>query len=1147
MSYKMATGASMLYLKSLSLSKFKSFKSADLLFSKGFTCIVGPNGSGKSNICDALLFSLGESSLRRMRVDKLDLLINGGQKSKPGNLAKTHVKADFDGDQKLEVIRYARADGKSKFVVNGKTMTRHEVLEVLSSHKVHIDETNTITQGEILKMMDLNPKERRELIDIASGITEFENKKKESLRELEKVNIKTNEVQAILNERLGYIQELEKEKEAAENFTSMTTRLKLLKYNILVAKEQEIKQSYEKHSKEMSLLDSKKQKILSQLDELTNSVTKLTIERQQLTKELSESSTSMGEENKKLENISKELALLDANMQNNEKSILEKSSETSTMREEVAQIDKVVATNKSELTVYQKRIAELEPFFNDLKDEKNSETNENKAANLNVQIGNLEREFSLIQETISALHADLSMTKNSVMETTSRKENFDSHSKEKLAIKKEISERLDEAGRIAKKHENEILKNENRLRELTDEIGEIDTKSLSLKEQRAMSGSRESALNDRLASNFKEKDGFYGRVSQLCTYPTEYSMAIEASAGGRFEYFVVESIESASKIISYLKKNDLGRATFIPIKDLAFDRDKKKEQNLTAIIEMLKFDSKFGKVFEYVFNNTYLIDKVEDAKSAGVGRHRYVTLAGELVEQSGVLSGGSARRRVSIASIENQIKELASSKEKLLIESKTLTDSTMKARKEKALKDMELATNEAHLSDIDEQLREISEETKKSESALKSYESKIKELTAQITKSSEKNEQITSQLELARKEATDLYNKSIEAAKAKNAMSKAEKEKLNKMRTEYQELVAKNASATTEVQMSEKRKTDIQNALENATKTIADLKYDNKEKTSRKSLLEKGRGELEEKIKNNSVSSKKTYEKLKEMDNTLSKLTGEKGKVGAENDSIERQLNEINVKRSNFGVRLADIQAELTAYSQQNLQTLKMGIEEMEKEATYNTIKIEQLGNVNLKAPELYVQKKKDAEEASGRLETLVVEKDAILKMIEEIDSKKMKIFMETFEIVNTNFTKLYNYIFPGKASIELEDPKNPFESGLHIKMIDAKTVKRENSLSGGEKSLVMLMLVFSIHMHKPSSLYIFDEVDSALDKENSKKLSSLIKQMSQGSQFIVVSHNDSLIVNADTAIGVSKTEGESKAVGLQVANVAASPNVKGA
>ncbi|MDE1845887.1 MAG: chromosome segregation protein SMC [Candidatus Micrarchaeota archaeon] len=1134
----------MLYLKSLSLSKFKSFKSADLLFSKGFTCIVGPNGSGKSNICDALLFSLGESSLRRMRVDKLELLINGTQKSKPGALATTHVKADFGGDENLEVVRIARADGNSIFKVNGKRTTRHELLEILKSHKVSIDETNTITQGEIMRMMDLNPKERRELIDIASGITEFENKKKESLRELEKVNAKSAEVHAILNERLGYLRELEKEKESAENYSELTGRLKLLKYNILVAREQEIRSNYDKYSKESAALESKKEKFVSGLGELTNTINKLTADRQQLTKTLSESTVATTEESKKLENINKELTLIEANLQNNEKSLQEKLAETKELKDEIEQIRQVVESNREALVEYKKKISQLEPFFADLKESKATESPDNKLATINSQIGRLEGEFTAIQEIISALHADLSATKNSSVELQSKRDSIEAQIREKTGITKEISERMKEITGRAKKLEEEIKKGDARAQEIYSEIGEIDSKILALKEQRAMTGSRESAINERLAANFDEKAGFYGRVSQLCTYGTEYALAVEASAGGRFDYFVVESIEAASKVIAYLKKNDLGRATFIPIKDLAFDRETKKEKNLSAVIDMLKFDSKFNKVFEYVFSNTYIIGKVEDSKAAGVGKHRYVTLTGELVEQSGVLSGGSARKRVSLASIENSLKELAQNKEKLSIESRQVTDSTMKSRKTKALDELELAKLGSQSSSFFDQVGEEEAELSKLETTAKSYASKLKELEIQIGSNHSKKEKIVAELESSRKEATELYIKMEQAAKAsaKHGMSKEEKEKLNKMRLELQELQSQSTALQTQSKMSEDRKRAIELSLEKITKAIEDLKGDSKDKHATRIALENSRHSLEEKIKSGSAIGKETYEKVEAIEAKLAKLNLEKGKIGYDRDDIERQQNEFKVKIGQMEIRLSDVVAELATYGQANLEHLRLGVEEMEREASVTSVKIEQLGNVNLKAPELYETKKKDAEEASGRLETLVVEKEAVLKMIEEIDSKKFKIFMETFDVVNVNFTKLYNYIFPGKASIELEDPKNPFESGLHIKMIDGKTTKRENSLSGGEKSLVMLMLLFSIHMHKPSSLYIFDEVDSALDKENSKKLSHLIKEMSKSSQFVVVSHNDSLIVNADTAIGVAKTDGESRAVGLQVANVAAKP-----
>ncbi|MDE1850576.1 MAG: AAA family ATPase [Candidatus Micrarchaeota archaeon] len=1133
----------MLYLKSLSLSKFKSFKSADLLFSKGFTCVVGPNGSGKSNICDALLFALGEKSLKRMRADNLESLITNSAKQSRGTLAKTHVKAIFDGDETIEVVRAARSDGKSMYKVNGKKMTRHEVLEILKQHKIAIDETNTITQGEISRMMDLNPRERRELIDIASGITEFEEKKKESLKELEKVNGKTNEVQAELNVRLGYLKELEKEKTSAENYTGMTTRLRLLKYNILVTREQEIRQNYDKYSRDLALLDSKKQKLTAEIDELSNLINKLNAERQQITKTLSDSTVSTGEEGKKLENVNKELALIDAALETNSKQIAEKSAASKLMKEEIEKLKETVAKNKAELSDYQKKISAIEPFFNDSTEEKKGESADNRMQSVQLRITKLEHDSGSVQGTISALQADLASTNNSLVDLSSRSQAFESHIKEKKALISEITENSDSLSKSIKTLESEITKLDARSREITNEIGEIDTRLLSLKEQRASQSSRESNISDRLNSNFKEKDGFYGRVSQLCSYGSEYSLAVEASAGARFDYFVVESIESASKIIAYLKKNELGRATFIPLKDLAFDRERKTEKSLSAVIDMLKFDSKYSKVFEYVFSNTFIIEKVEDSKKVGIGKHRYVTLAGELVEQSGVLSGGSARKRVSLASIENQLKELSSNKEKISLENREIGDKLFKSRKEKATYELEQAKISSHSSDIEEQIKEMTAELKKLEGTLKSHSSKVKELEIRIRENSEMEAKIVKELEDSRAEAAELYNKAAEAARAasKHGMSKEEKEKIKRVREELQDLKVKVAELQTANQMSEERKKELENQFSATIKSIEEMKFEVKDKEARKGSLEKSRTELEKQINNISASGKKATEKLHEIEEKGGKLNGDKGKKGAESDEIERQLNDIKLKRSQFEVRLVDLKAELAAYPS-GLEKIEGTLEAMEKEANVMAVRIEQLGNVNLKAPEIYESRKKDVEDADSRLSTLVVEKDAIMKMIEEIDSKKLKIFLETFDAVNKNFMKLYGLLFPEKAQLELDNLKNPFEAGLTMKIPEGKSFKSEKSLSGGEKSLRLLVILFAIHMYKPSSIYLFDEVDAALDKENSKKLSHLIKELSKSSQFVVVSHNDSLIVNSDTAIGVSKIDGESRAVGLQVASVAKAP-----
>ncbi len=310
-----------------------------------------------------------------------------------------------------------------------------------------------------------------------------------------------------------------------------------------------------------------------------------------------------------------------------------------------------------------------------------------------------------------------------------------------------------------------------------------------------------------------------------------------------------------------------------------------------------------------------------------------------------------------------------------------------------------------------------------------------------------------------------------------------------------------------------------------------------KEKEIRKEVLHRSKAEIEKEINSKSESSKRSYSRIQSINDEISKLSAEHGKHEAEINAIERQINEIRLKRGTFETRLSDITAELKAYDAAT-SPLKSQLTEMEAEVNVLSSKITELGNVNQKAPEIYEERKKTVEEAASRVSTLLTEKEAVLRMMEEIDSKKLQTFMDMLNEVNKSFMKLYNYVFPGKACIVLEDDKDPLSSGIHIKISEGKAEKQFMSMSGGERAIISLMLLFSIHMGRKSSLYIFDEVDAALDKENAKKLSILIKEMSKEAQFIVISHNDSLIVNADTAIGVVKAEGESRAYGVEVSSM---------
>ncbi|MGC8888629.1 MAG: AAA family ATPase [Candidatus Micrarchaeia archaeon] len=1121
----------MLYLKNMSIKGFKSIKSSELLFSKGFTCIVGPNGSGKSNICDALLFGLGENALHRLRVDKLEGLINDARKSKKGSVAKAYVKLEFAGDESIEIERVARSDGKSAFRLNGKHVTRQEVLEVLRSHKMDANETNTITQGEINKLLELSPKERRELIEVTAGIKEFEDKKKEALKELDKVNIRIGEAKIMLNERSGFLEELAKEKEAAEKYISMSSRMKALNYSVLLGKQKLVQEELEKLEKDILALEQQKAKLEDSIKEYNEKISELGMERQSLAKSLTEGTTAMGEVNKKLEIANNELVKLSVEIEGLGKEKENIEQRISLLETENESTQGKIGSNNSALTALRAELAKIN--ISELPSEENNADFEEKMLEIDKKIEEKEAELQEKNSQLARIQADLYVESSKYellkSELASKRASPEKSSAKDLADElAKLKSSLEEL--ISKEKEEEAI-----LAELRKSSGEIDAKLLELKEQRAMS--RQGAdIGDSISAKFGEKEGFFGKASKLISYKSEYALAVEAAAGNKLEYFVVDSIETANKIIKYLRENNIGRATFIPINEISVGSRAKVQ--LKPIIELVEYDKKFEKVFQYIFFDTYLIDSIANAKAFGLG-HRYVTIDGDLLEHSGIVSGG-VLKKLSIAAIERIISDLSKEKDALAEKINASLIRLNELRKEEALAKMK----------IEEKGRALDAELKKEEKEKKELEEKEKELAkigASLEAMHSKLDSVFNKIEELKKEISSLkgerarlYEESMAIAKAfAKSTSKKERERIEQERKKAEEIKIRIAELQKENEMLSKRIEEIKNEISAKKAELKDVISKIEEKNRMINSISKEKAKLEEKIKSSSEANKHMYEKLEELESKIAKLSNEQGKLSAEASSLGSRLQDAKMRRSQLEVRLGDLRAEVSVYANENLEIIEGKVEEMEREAAMLNEKIKELGSVNLKAPEIYKEKEKDVAEAKSKVEMLENERSAVLKMIEEIDAKKYSIFMETFNTVSKNFSKLYSYVSEDKAEIVLSDEKDPFNSELLIKLKTKDNVsKRAESLSGGEKSMLLLTLVFAIHMYKPSSIYIFDEIDSALDKENSKKLSQLLKQLSSNSQFIVVSHNDTLISNADAAIGVAKVNGESRIFGLQVSSI---------
>jgi chromosome segregation protein len=1106
----------MAYIEELVLHNFKSFKNAEIKFDKGFTCIVGPNGSGKSNVCDALLFALGESSLRRMRSSSASQLLNNNAKNSEG---KAYVKAKFklDNGSSLEFTRLIKADGKVAYRLNGKNTTRQELIEALRGIKSEITDANTITQGEINLLLNLTGRERRALIDIAAGIKEFDEKKDASLKDLEKVDQKLNEAKIMLNERYGFIEELEKEKRDAEKYIELTNTIKRSSYTLLKLREKEIEEKYNNLVLQSKALREHSDDLTKRLDEIEQEINKKSSERSKYSNELSSRNAELGLLNKQVEELNKRIAVSSAqkdsnlsnikNIKNNIESI---EAELSSIKERYNKnnnIIKELVSNIEEKTKLlqkdgNKNIAERYSELNSLLAKKNEQKNV-----LNIELAKLS---SMLDSSIGILRELESKSK-------ALEEEFESV-KQGLA---ENKERINNVVNNIERSQEELNKLKHALSDLESERERLMREELAVRDEIARSGSSSKVEELLKAHSIK---GVYGSALSLCSFDEGYEKAAYAAGGSRLNYIVVDNIDVANSCIKLLRENNL-RASFIPINDIKIQAAHNRDNEY--IIKYVRYDKRFEKVFEYIYGDTLIIPNILSAK--GKIGNRYVTLDGDLIESSGIITGGSIR--ISGIGAEAKMKRIAN--EKSIIEEKYSEFSVM-FDSVKA----ELAGYEREKLELELRLKQQLDESSKLKEELDNTKGKLEEHRKNIESNSLRKKALFEDLNLLNAESAPIEAELEELhSKLGNKGENKERERLElELRKNIEALKIEEASLRKENEMLEQRSINIEKNIE---KLRNELKSEEDKIDELSKVIESANSdkvELQARLEGHDKASTAIYEKIKSIDEQIAKLSMEKGRLSSERLNIERSMVELEGKISQNQTRLGDIKAELAGYDE--MQIIDKKIEELEKDIILSKDALSKLGNVNLKAPEMYEEKRKEVEEAMNKVSTLQTEKESVLTMIDQIESKKYNVFIETFDKVNENFKKLYSYIFEGDAKLVLDNPKDIFNSSLNIDATIGNKRQNTDQFSGGQKSMLTLILLFSLQMMNPMSLYIFDEIDSALDKENTKKLSKLIKELSKNSQFIVVSHNDALITSADTAIGVIMKDGFSNVVGVRISNL---------
>lgn len=1155
----------------MQMKGFKSFASrTEIVFGDDFNCVLGPNGSGKSNILDSLCFVLGKSGAKGLRAEKsANLIYNGGKSKKPAKEGEVSIWFTnennifgVEGDE-IKITRLIRQSGQGVYKINDKTMTRQQILELLSRARINPDGYNIILQGDIINMTEMSPVERRKIIEEIAGISIYEEKKEKALRELQRVEERLNEADIILAERNAYLKELKSERDQALKFKELDEKIKRNKATMLSTQINDKKEHVDKFQKRVTDAQSKVDKITkeiaglrkiievkrSEIEKINNEVEqKGEKEQVELHKEVEQIKVDFALNNQRVQTIDSELEKLSQRRLELEKSHGDLSSK-------IQHITQNTKDLKTRISSKEKEIGQIDVRIKQFK-KKNSL---GEAADVDLRMEVIDKEADALSDELSKLREEqqnvlrqkdkVEMQLLGIDEKIIKVNGLENEYKEQLAKLKEFKVNFKQAT-------VELSKALNEDSSLASQIANARTKLLSRQEELSKLQGQQARVRESVAGGAAinsilemKKKSIHGLVTDLGSAKEEYATALEVASGSRSRSVVVDDDQVAAELISYLKKNRLGVATFLPLNKIRAPNIDSSIRNLKGkgvhglAVDLIARDSKYDKVFQYVFGSTLVVDDVETARRIGVGKVRMVTLDGDVMESSGAMQGGHRQRARGLGF---QNKELNAKMDKLSTEISDLDAVISRVSQDKF-------DNEAAIQRLREHKAELEGEVIKLEKSLHLDSDDLGASKDEKKRLSGEAKELDSRYDILINEVSTknrvLASLKIEKQKLRDQISQlrspallAELNSFEEKRSELKEQISK---LTVDLRSSDAESKNIlgpegeniQRILKQHSKEESLFKDEKKELLSLIKIQEKDMTAKEK-------AQKIFYEQFKELFAKRSKLTDESNK--AENKIISLNESQRKEETTSNTARLeqARVKAELAGLEEEFKQfegvALFRGkpLEEIKREISQFERMVENIGAVNMKALEIYESVHAQYESLLAKKISLGSERENVLVMINEVDSKKKELFMRTYNVVNENFKRLFKSLSTkGDATLDLEDPKDVFEGGLtlKVKIIGSKYLDIR-SLSGGEKTMTALAFIFAVQEHEPAPFYILDEVDAALDKKNSERLAKLVKTYSKHSQYIMISHNDGVISEADILYGISMNEhGMSKVTSLKI------------
>ena len=1168
-----------MYLKSIEVHGFKSFANKIVFdFHNGITGIVGPNGSGKSNVADAVRWVLGEQSAKQLRGASMqDIIFAGTENRKPLSYAYVAITLD-NSDHKLAVdfaevtvARRVYRSGESEYLLNGNPCRLKDVNELFYDTGIGKEGYSIIGQGQIEKILNGKPEERRELFDEAAGIVKFKRRKAAAQKKLADERENLVRVNDILSELERQVIPLEKQAKTAKIYLQKKEELKTYDVNMFLLEtkrieEQQkevagkyriaddelkeanesyegIKSEYEKLEREMEALDEKidqtkdqlsntsvmKGKLEGQINvlreqihtaELTDEHLKSRLDAIEREKEAKQAERATYEERKKelaagleetgakrrqaeedLKKIRDEIAQCSARMEagkseiiallNNKASIKAGQQRYDTMLEQIN-------IRKAELT---KRLLERKSEENDLK---------------NV-LGQYEEEYKKTCEVISGLNTSMQEMEQKAAEWKKKQ--------------REVNETLDTA-RLSYHKEQSKLESLKNIAERYEGYGNSIRKVMEQKENEA---------------------GLLGVVADLIKVDKKYETAIETALGGNIQNIVTEDETTAKRMIGYLKKNRLGRATFLPLTSVR-GKDNSKNEKYLAEEGILGFantlvqtQEKYAGVLSYLLGRVLVADTIDHAlalaKKSQYSLH-IVTLEGEYLSPGGSLAGGAFKNNSNLLGRKREIDTLEQSMKELVAQIKSCRARSEEIKTAQALlaEDIEsakvklqeqyLAQNTAEMN-----LKRAKDRQEESENVYAGLRRESKEIEAQIAEIAENKEKITDEIEAMAKREKEIGEENNRLQSVLEEQTKAEdtaKEKAAKIQMEEagflqkEEFILENTGRIDREIAHLKEEADaLKNQAKEAKGDAQKKKHDIEEIEKTILASDGSHADLEKQLKEDQAKKEEMsaeYKGFFQKREDITKRVGELDKEIFRLNAQREKLEEAQEYQNNYMWE----EYELTLHAAEELRREEYGdLPQLKKMIASLKEEIRKLGDVNVNAIEDYKELSERYEFLKNQHDDLIEAEKTLIGVIEDLDSGMRKQFTEKFAEIQHEFDKAFKDLFGGgKGTLELVEDEDILECGIRIiAQPPGKKLQNMMQLSGGEKSLTAIALLFAIQNLKPSPFCLLDEIEAALDDSNVDRFAQYLHKLTKNTQFIVITHRRGTMNAADRLYGITMQE----------------------